>query len=109
MPLSPIHREERDSFDYKKMTLDVLPNFLQLLPRITIQRAGTPWPQTMPPTNLRHHGCVEGNNYVLLIWKGVKRSQYILFDLSKEFVVSMIQCVVQSYQWVCGVLACRDG
>ena len=65
MPLSPTHREERDSFDYKKMTLDVLPNFLQLLPRITIQRAGTPWPQTMPPTNLRHHGCVEGNTYVV--------------------------------------------
>ena len=35
-----IHREERDVFDYKRMTLDVLPNFLQLLPKITIQRAG---------------------------------------------------------------------
>ena len=36
------HREEGDTFDYKKMTLDVLPNFLQLLPKITIQRTGTP-------------------------------------------------------------------
>lgn len=36
----PIHREEGGDFDYKKMTLDILPNFLQLLPKITIQRAG---------------------------------------------------------------------
>lgn len=36
-----IHREEEDTFEYKKMTLDVLPNLLQLLPKITTQRAGT--------------------------------------------------------------------
>ena len=36
----PTDREAKDDVDYKKMTLDILPNILQLLPKITTQRAG---------------------------------------------------------------------
>ena len=75
-PLSPVPRKERDSFDCKKMTLDVLPNFLQLLPRITMQRAGT-------PTRLLSISDItvvwKAMIMLFLIWERVTTSMCVLF------------------------------